>query len=106
MRSTVGIHCLQAGEDVKLKARKRLVLQPITNARGRLLLVRYAKLCISVFAFTPEKLETELNEQISMLWREYALADDDELDGGAVRLKRALLGAFCEVTQEENRTQK
>jgi len=50
-----------------------------------------------VFAATREALLAELNEQIAMLWTEYALADDDVLDGVARQLKQALLAAFTEV---------
>lgn len=37
---------------------------------------------------------SELNEQIGMLWQEYALAADDDLDGMAIKMKQALLAAF------------
>ena len=46
---------------------------------------------------TRDALVSELNEQIGMLWQEYALAQDDALDGMAIKMKQALLAAFSEV---------
>lgn len=54
-------------------------------------------LALDVFAPTREALLAELNEQIAMLWIEYALAEDDSLDNVARQLKQALLAAFTEM---------
>ena len=65
---------------------------------GRILTcVTHTGLGIDAFARTREALVNELNEQIGMLWQEYALAQDDALDKIAIKMKQALLIAFSEV---------
>jgi len=59
--------------------------------------VSNGELGIDAFARTREGLIGELNEQIAMLWQEYALAADDTLDGEAIKVKQALLATFSEV---------
>mgnify|MGYP000441473925 CR=1 FL=1 len=60
----------------------------------QLLYVTHPELGIDVFATTLESLLVELQEQLVMLWREYALASDEELDEPARQLKQALLARF------------
>jgi hypothetical protein len=60
----------------------------------RLLHVTHPELGIDVFATTLESLLVELQEQLVMLWREYALASDADLDAPARQLKQALLARF------------
>jgi hypothetical protein len=76
---------------------RTLLLQPELDASKQLFCVEYPELDIDVFARTRKDLFTELNEQIAMLWLEYAMAADDELEANALRLKRKLLGAFREA---------
>ena len=52
---------------------------------------------IDVFAPTRDALLAELQEQLAMLWNEYALAADDEFDQPARQMKQALLAQFAEV---------
>lgn len=80
-----------------LKARQSITLEPATDETQQLICVSDAALGIDAFARTREALVGELNEQIGMLWQEYALADDDTLDGEAIKMKQALLAAFSEV---------
>ena len=47
---------------------------------------------LNAFALTRDDLLEEINEQLVMLWDEYANAADDELDAEAQRLKCALIG--------------
>jgi hypothetical protein len=61
----------------------------------QLLHVTHPELGIDVFAMTLESLLVELEEQLDMLWHEYALASDEELDAPARRLKQALLARFA-----------
>lgn len=49
------------------------------------------------FAPTREALLAETQEHLAMLWQEYALASDDELDGPARTLKQLLLARMNEV---------
>jgi hypothetical protein len=82
---------------MRLKARQGVTLEPVTDETQQLICVGNSELGIDAFARTREALVGELNEQISMLWLEYALADDESLDGEAVKLKQALLATFSEV---------
>ena len=60
----------------------------------QLLYVTHPELGIDVFATTLESLLVELQEQLAMLWHEYALASDEVLDAPARQLKQALLARF------------
>ena len=94
--SSLDIHIVQHGP-LTLKAVPTLSLEPTLDQTKQLLCVEHAALAIDAFAPTREALLVELNEQITMLWTEYALADDDMLDIVARKLKHALLAAFAEV---------
>jgi hypothetical protein len=80
-----------------LKAKQSITLEPATDETKQLICVTHADLGIDAFARTRDALVSELNEQIGMLWQEYALAADDDLDGMAIKMKQALLAAFNEV---------
>jgi len=80
-----------------LKAKQSISLEPATDETKQLICVTHAELGIDAFARTRDALVSELNEQIGMLWQEYACAADDDLDGVAVKMKQALLAAFSEV---------
>ena len=80
-----------------LKAKQSITLEPTTDETRQLICVTHSGLAIDAFARTRDALVTELNEQIAMLWQEFALAQDAELDGMAIKLKHALLQAFSEV---------
>ena len=79
---------------VALRAAAPIWLKPTMDASQQLLCVEQADLGIDVFAYTRQHLLTELAEQLAMLWREYALADDAILDKEARNLKQALLNTF------------
>ena len=80
-----------------LKAKQDITLVPVTDETKQLICVTNSKLGIDAFARTRDALVNELNEQIGMLWQEYALACDDDLDGMAIKMKQALLAAFSQV---------
>jgi len=80
-----------------LRARHALVLEPEMGEGKQHMHLRHDGLGIDVFAPTREQLATELHEQLSMLWHEYASAPDEELEDTAIALKHALLNAFAEV---------
>lgn len=94
--SPLEIHTVRHGL-VVLKAVPALSLEPGMDETRQLLCVEHSGLALDVFAPTREALPAELNEQIAMLWAEYALADDNELDAVARQLKQALLATFTEV---------
>ena len=52
---------------------------------------------LDAFAETRAELAGEVREQLAMLWKEYALADDAELTESAQRVKRNLLATFEEA---------
>ena len=81
-----------------LDARTPLALEPTLDDSKQLLCVEHADLGLCAFAQTREALANELAEQMAMLWREYAQANDTELDAPAQQLKQALLDRFVEVT--------
>lgn len=64
---------------------------------GQYMSLEFPDLGINVFALNRELLVDELEEQIRMLWTEYAKANDSELDEEAQLRKQALLKAFEEV---------
>jgi hypothetical protein len=83
--------------DLSLKAISPLTLEIEMDDTKQLLYVTYPELGIDVFATNRESLLAELQEQLAMLWHEYALASDDELDAPARQLKQALLAKFATV---------
>ena len=94
--SPLVVDTIKVGELV-LKAKQGITLEPTTDETKQLICVTHADLGIDAFTRTRDALVSELNEQIGMLWQEYALAADDDLDGMAIKMKQALLAAFSEV---------
>lgn len=82
---------------VLLRANTPITLDVELDDTKQLLCIMQSDLGIDVFAPTREMLLADLQEQLAMLWCEYALADDNELDEPACRLKHALLAQFVEV---------
>lgn len=71
-------------------------IQPISldinlDDSEQLLLIEDESIMLNVFAQTREELWEELKEQIWVLWREYALENDNELSPPAIKLKQRLL---------------
>lgn len=83
---------------LRIQASPPLSVEPALDDTQQLLCVEQRDLGIDVFAPSRELLVVELNEQLAMLWREYALAPDTELDDKAKVLKQALLARFAEVS--------
>jgi hypothetical protein len=77
-----------------LTAKRPLKFVPMLDESSQYICLRDDSLGIEVFAETRQKVALELDEQIAMLWSEYALADDDSLDEIAQGLKQRLLLAF------------
>ncbi len=84
---------------LSLKAVPELSLEIVLDETKQLLCIERNELGIDVFAPTRESLLVELQEQIWMLWQEYATASDEELDAPAYELKQALLARFSEVNR-------
>ncbi len=94
--SPLAVDTIRVGDRI-LEAIGGITLEPETDETQQLICVSNSELGIDAFARTREGLVGELNEQIGMLWQEYALAADDTLDGEAIKVKQALLAAFSEV---------
>lgn len=73
------------------------VFEPELTEDQQLLLLSTAELGIDVYAATRDDLYTALLEEIDLLWRNYALAPDDDLSDAAVRLKQNLLATITEI---------
>ena len=82
---------------LSLKATTPMTLNVELDDTRQLLYVVKLDLGIDVFAPTREALLAEFQDQLVMLWNEYALATDDELDEPARQMKQALLAQFAEV---------
>jgi hypothetical protein len=83
---------------LSLKASPALSFAPELDESKQLMCVEHAAFDVLVFATTREGLLAELHEHLSMLWREYAQANDDDLDPSAQLLKQSLLSRITEVT--------
>ncbi len=94
--SSLDIHTVRHGH-LTLKAVHAISLEPTLDETKQLMCVEHGGLALDAFAPTREGLLAELNEQIAMLWTEYALAKDDTLDSVARQLKGVLLAAFTEA---------
>ena len=87
-----------ARETLVLTAKQPLKFVPVLDESRQYICLRDENLGIDVFAETRQKVAVELDEQIAMLWSEFALAGDDSLDQMAQRLKQRLLLTFDGVT--------
>ena len=73
---------------------KPLKLMPELDESQQYLCLRDDRLGIDVFAMDRKKLHDELLEQLSVLWKEYALEPDDALSSDALALKNHLNSAI------------
>ena len=95
-KSTIGISEVKVG-DVHLRFKKTLLLDPIFDKSTNFIALQHEPLGIDVFAINQEELMEDLDEQIVMLWEEYALEEDKNLSSDAKKLKRSLLAALEEM---------
>ena len=78
----------------KVRAAEQIFVSVDFDEDDVLYLAQIERLGLSTFAETREQLESAVRDELSMLWREYALANDDELTKSAQLLKRRLLETF------------
>ena len=76
-------------EGAIVRLRAPLVLFPRFD--GGIFSIEEAALGILVYAESRGELAEALEDELSLLWRVYAQADDSELDASAIRLKQAWL---------------
>jgi len=79
-----------------LRVTPPLSAEPSLDDSKQLLCFESPELNLLAFSPTREGLLAETQEHLAMLWREYAQAPDDELDGPARALKQVLLGRLSE----------
>lgn len=82
---------------LNLRVTPVLSAEPSLDESKQLLCIEYPEFDISVFAATREALLAELHEHLAMLWQEYALANDSDLDAPALKLKQSLLARMTEL---------
>jgi hypothetical protein len=73
-----------------------LVLEPELVEDEQLIALKHPDLGIDVVAPTIEELSESLDEELTMLWSNYALADDATLSPKSIELKRNLLARIKE----------
>lgn len=87
---------VQFGTSV-VRAHAPIALDVFLDESKQLYCAEDTQIGISASSSTREGLFAELESQLAILWQEYALASDDELDGPAREMKRALLERFVEI---------
>jgi predicted ATPase len=88
-------------EKLPVRMTPPLELVPVLDEESQqYLCVADSDLGLDAFALTRDHLFDDVQEQLCMLWREYALAPDEELDGAAIRLKARLHARMVECIRE------
>ena len=77
----------------RLVPHKPVVLIPTTSSSGRLIEVRLDPY-LDCFALTRDDLVKQVYDEISLVWTEYAEAEDQDLTKEAVDLKLSMLQLF------------
>lgn len=79
-----------------LRANRPIKFEVELDPDDQLFVARSDELHLHAFAETREELEHAIYDELVVLWREYALADDETLTAEARELKRSLLELFLE----------
>lgn len=83
------------GKEVRARGEISLVAKPaLDEESGQFFVVREDSIGLDAFAATRESLVREVRDQLSLLWREYALEADSRLTRHARSVKMALLAHF------------
>lgn len=83
----------------QIHARRPISIVPTLDETAQFYCISFSDFGIDIIESTREELERDLYEELDMLWRQYALEQDDTLTDGARILKHALLDAFEELPQ-------
>lgn len=81
---------------LSLRANRPVRFDVDLDPDGHLFTANSDELNLHAFAETRRDLEEAIIDELGMLWREYALADDDDLTDEALTLKGTLLELFSE----------
>lgn len=76
--------------DEQIPLTEPITLQPALTPDGELILLEYEPFTIMLAAHSRKELDQMLAADLEMLWRDYAMQEDELLSAGAVRLKRNL----------------
>lgn len=74
-----------------LQFKEPLILTSVLDDSQQYLCVADEAIGLDVFAINRPLLIDEVQEQLAMLWSEYACCDDSELDNSALNIKHNLL---------------
>lgn len=80
-----------------MRKRRGVSLPVEMGGENGLRTARADRIGLDAFAATKDELAAEVRNQLAMLWKEYALADDAELTESARAVKRNLLATFEEA---------
>lgn len=80
-----------------MRKRRGVALPVETGFEDGVHTARADRIGLDAFAATRDELAAEVRDQLAMLWKEYALADDAELTESAREVKRNLLASFEEA---------
>ena len=84
---------------LKLQSKKDILLALELDDSKQLICAEKPEIGLSVYAETRENLIAEINEQIGIMWQEYALCHNSKLTADAIELKTALKSFFKEVAR-------
>jgi hypothetical protein len=82
---------------VQMEPRLSARLAPIVETSDGIFSVHLDEIGLDAFSESRDGLVAEVKEQLAMLWKEYALADDSDLTESAQKVKRNLLAMFEET---------
>ena len=77
-----------------VRAKRPITFQPTIHEGYKHFVLREAPFGIHLLSVTRQELETNLLEELDVIWRHYACADDADLMPDALELKRQLHSAF------------
>ena len=78
----------------KVRAKRPITFQPNIHEGYKHFVLREAPFGIHLLSVTRQELETNLLEELDVIWRHYACANDADLMPDALELKRQLHGVF------------
>lgn len=87
-------------QDTKLKFKNPLevsITETFTDEGDYLLVGENEEINLYVFAYTLDGLKEEIDEQIAMIWDEYARPDPENFASDALRLRDRLIACIEEI---------
>lgn len=94
----ITIRSIDLPDGSSLILNKPLVINPVISRDGvDFFVVDIPELSLNVFARSRAELINEVNEQLSIIWQEYALAPDSILSLGAQQLKQNILAHITKI---------